>query len=181
MTPADLYRTCRVSAFRLEALQDYAVAGDDDRRRRQAFFAGDPLPPPGPGKQDDLRLIERRREDGIRVGRIHLVDRPLTDYLRYELAVYPENIAAGEDVRIVDRSLHPELDAVIGDFAVFDGETGRGTVVWFDYGKDGRLLGYRITDAPDAVEHGRSVYAKALRRSVPLSEFMAASANTPTR
>ena len=29
MTPADLYRTCRFSACRLETLQQYAVSGDE--------------------------------------------------------------------------------------------------------------------------------------------------------
>ena len=108
MTPADLYRTCRVSARRLETLQHYDVTGDEERQR--AFLAGQPLPPPRQGKLDDLALIADLRQAGRYVGRVHVVDRPLSPYVRYELAVYAENVAAGEDVRIADRSLHPELE-----------------------------------------------------------------------
>ena len=62
MTPADLYRTCRVSACRLETLQHYDVPGDEERQR--AFLAGEPLPPPRQGKLDDLKLITKLRESG---------------------------------------------------------------------------------------------------------------------
>ena len=41
-------------------------------------------------------------------------DRPLSAYVRYELAVYAENVAAGEEVRIADRSAHPELGESTG-------------------------------------------------------------------
>ena len=52
-TPADLYRTCRVSARRLETLQDYDVSGDEERLR--AFLAGEPLPPPRPPRPSRAR------------------------------------------------------------------------------------------------------------------------------
>lgn len=51
-TPADLYRTCRVSACRLETLQHYAGTGDEDRQR--TFHAGQQPRPPRQGKLDDL-------------------------------------------------------------------------------------------------------------------------------
>ena len=62
-TPADLYRTCRTSARRLETRQHYLVPGDDERQR--AFLAGSELPAPGPGKIADLELIA----DLVRRGR----------------------------------------------------------------------------------------------------------------
>jgi hypothetical protein len=33
MTPGDLYRTCRVSAYRIETLQHYVVPDDEERQR----------------------------------------------------------------------------------------------------------------------------------------------------
>jgi hypothetical protein len=71
MTPADLYRTCRVSACRLEAQQSYARRGGDERQ--QAFDAGEPLPPPRQAKLDDLRLISELGQAGRKVGRVHIV------------------------------------------------------------------------------------------------------------
>jgi hypothetical protein len=101
----------------------------------------------------------------------------VTAYVRYELAVYEENVAAGEDVRIADRSLHPGLAAVAQDFAIFDAETENATVVLFDYDTGGRILGYRVASDRETVERCWEQYDLALARSVPLSEFMAASLN----
>jgi len=176
MTPADLYRTCRVSAWRLETLQHYDVPGDEERQR--AFHSGEPLPPPRQGKLDDLKLITKLRESGRRVGRVHVVDRPLSPYVRYELAVYEENVSAGEDVRIADRSLHPELEALTQDFVIFDAGTANAAVILFDYDASGRVRDYQVVaTAPETVEHYREQFDLALARSVPLSEFMAASLN----
>jgi hypothetical protein len=84
MTPADLYRTCSASAWRIEVLQHYTGTADEERQR--AFHAGEPLPPPGAGKLASLALISRLRHAGREVGRVHVVSRPLSAYVRYELA-----------------------------------------------------------------------------------------------
>lgn len=171
MTPADLYRGCSVSAYRLETLQHYDVTGDE---RYRTFAAGHPLPPPDPGKVEDLRLITQLTSAGRKVGRVHLIDQPLTDYLRYELAVYEENAAAGEDIRIADRAAWPDLLELRRDFAVFDAETKHGTAIVFDYSPSGRVLGYRVNDYRDVVRHFRELYDLALSYSVPLTEFVTA-------
>jgi hypothetical protein len=176
MTPADLYRECSLSAWRIEALQHYTVPGDEERQR--AFHAGEPLPPPKPGKVDDLALIARLSNGGRRVGRIHVVDRPLSDYIRYELAVYAENVAAGEEVRIADRSLDPaDLAELAEDFAIFDAEAYSDTAaVRFDYDNRGLVRGYRIVTDLETVEQYREQLDLAYAYSVPLDEFMAAAA-----
>lgn len=174
MTPADLYRECRWSAWRVEALQHYTVPGDEERQR--AFHAGKPLSPPGRGKAGDLALISDLRSVGTQVGRVHVVDRPLSAYVRYELAVYDENVAAGEDVRIADRSAYPELSAVDADFVIFDAGTPGAAVVLFDYDKAGLIRGYRIADDPETVRACRESLNLALSHAVPLAEFDAVAA-----
>jgi hypothetical protein len=167
MTPADLYRTCRFTARRLETRQHYEVPGDQDRQR--AFRAGEPLPPPGPGKQGDLELITGLRLAGRYIGRVHVVDRPLSDYVCYELTVYVENVAAGEDVLIADRSIYPELEGLTEDFVIFDAET----VILFDYDDDGLVRGYRVTDDREAFDRCRAQYELAVARALSLVDFMA--------
>jgi hypothetical protein len=169
MTPADLYRTCRFSARRLETLQRYTGTGDEDRQR--AFRAGLPLPQPSPGKVADLKLITGLRQAGRYVGRVHVVDRPLSDYVRYELAAYGENVAAGEDVLIADRSLHPGLEGLAQDFAIFDSET----VVLFDYDADGHVRGYEIAEDEATVTRCIGQYVLAAGRAVIRADFVAAS------
>lgn len=167
MTPKDLYRACRVSAWRLETLQHY------DEERQRAVQAGEPLPPPRPGKLDDMRLTSELRQAGIDIGRVHVVDRPLTAYLLYELAVYPENVGAGEDVRIADRSVHPELSDLDHDFAIFDAQTSQPEVILFSYDEAGRILGYEHTRDAATVQRCREQIDLALSMSVPLGEFAA--------
>jgi hypothetical protein len=108
---------------------------------------------------------------------VHVGDQPLSAYVRYELAVYAENVAAGEDVRIADRSLHSELETLTEDFAIFDAETDDASVVLFDYDTGGRVHGYRVASDRETVDRCREQYDLALARSVPLSEFVAASLN----
>lgn len=168
-TPADLYRTCRDSARRLETRQDYRVAADAERQR--AFLVDGALLPPGPGKAADLELIASLRQRGVYVGRTHVISRPITDYVRYELAVYAENISAGEDVLIADSSVYPELADLTQDFALFDSKTA----ILFDYREDGVVRGYQITEDPDTVHRCYEQYDLAAARAVPLADFIAAA------
>jgi len=170
MTPAELFETFRESAFRLETLQYYVLAEDEPRRR--AFREGRPLPP-RPGKTDSMRLVRDAVARGRRVHRVHVVDLPLSDYIRYELAVYPENIAAGEDVRIARRAAHPGLGELDTDFWLFDAETGHAAVVWFRYTPDGQLITRDYSDDVGDVSRARGQRDLALARSLPLTEFMA--------
>src|SRR6266516_3161519 len=122
MNLTELFNTFRESAFRLETLQDYVLSEDEPRRR--AFREGRVLPP-RPGKTESMRMVRDAVAAGKRVHRVHVVDLPLTDYIRYELAVYPENIGAGEDVRIACRAAHPALKDLDTDFWLFDAETDK--------------------------------------------------------
>jgi Family of unknown function (DUF6879) len=170
MTPAELFGTFRESAFRLETLQYYVLAEDEPRRR--AFREGRPLPP-RPGKTDSMRLVRDAVARGRRVRRVHVVDLPLSDYIRYELAVYPENVAAGEDVRIARRAAHPGLGKLDTDFWLFDAGTDHAAVVWFRYTPGGDLITREYSDDPGDVGLARDQQDLALAHSVPITEFMA--------
>lgn len=169
MTPGDLYRTCRTSAWRLEVLQHYEVP--DDRERQQAFHEGRPLPAPRQSKLDDLQLITELRRSGRDIGRVHVITWPLSDYVRYELAAYSENVTAGENVRIADASRHPDLLALTTDFALFDGETDAPQLVLFDYEPSGRITGYRHVQDAATIAPYQGRFRLAFERSVPLEEF----------
>lgn len=170
MTLAELFETFQESAFRLEALQFYELAEDEPRRR--AFREGRPLPP-RPGKTQSVRLVRNAVASGRRVHRVHVVDLPLSEYIRYELSVYPENIAAGEDVRIAIRASHPGLRELSTDFWLFDAETDRPAVVWFRYAPGGQILGRDFSDRTDDVRRACEQRDLAVAHSLPFSEFMA--------
>jgi hypothetical protein len=170
MTPADLFETFGESAFRLETLQYYELA--EDEPRRQAFREGRPMPP-RPGKTESMRLVRNAVASGRRVHRVHVVDLPLSEYIRYELAMYPENIAAGEDVRIARRGDHPDLRSLDTDFWLFDAETEKPAVIWFRYAPDGRILSRDYGDSAGDISRAREQRDLALAHSLPLTEFMA--------
>jgi hypothetical protein len=71
----------------------------------------------------------------------------------------------------------PELEVLTQDFAIFDGGTEDAAVVLFDYDSNGRVRGYRAARDQETMDRCREQYDLALRRSVPLGEFMAASLN----
>jgi len=173
MKPGDLYLACRWSAHRLEVQQHYVVAEDEPRMR--AFHAGEPLPPPGPAKQETIEVLSSLHRRGKRLGRVHVVDWPLTDYLRYELVVYRENVDAGEAVGISQRAADPRLADLRRDFAIFDGGTKQAQVVWFDYDPEGRLLGYEHSDDPDVAATCWQQYQLAESLAVSLDDFTAAA------
>lgn len=161
-------RGFRSSAFRLETLQHYATAYDE---RFQAVQEGRPLPPPSPAKQASMRLVAAAAAAGKRFYRVHVVELPLTPYLRYELAAYPENLAAGEEIYIADRAADPRLAALTQDFYLFDDRV----VVWFRYDGDGQLLGRHRSNDPTDLERCQRQRDLALANAVPLDQFLAAN------
>lgn len=168
MTLDELFGAFTVSAFRLEALQQYVVADDEPRRR--AFRERRPLPE-RPGKSASMQMVSQATAAGKRVHRVHVVEMPLTEYLCYELACYPENIASGEDVRITDRAAHPGLRALGTDFWLFDAETSAPSVVWFRYAPGGVCISRDYSDDPADVCRAREQRDLALAYSLPLTEF----------
>jgi hypothetical protein len=114
--------------------------------------------------------MSRLRAAGVVLGRVHVVDRPISAYLAYEFAAYAENVAAGEDVWIADRSEHPGLAALTRDFAIFDDSQA----ILFGYSDDGRVLTYEHATDAATVGTCRDQLAFALAASVSLADFLAA-------
>lgn len=85
------------------------------------------------------RSAPGRRSDRRRWRRIHALTTPLTDYLSYECEwAYTDNVAAGEDVRIIDNASDTLL--AIGDFFVIDHQY----VIRSHYDKAGLFVGAEV-------------------------------------
>jgi hypothetical protein len=162
-----LFRTFTDSVFRLEARQHYAVPAEDERYR--LFRQGHSLPPREPNP-----LIRTLIDEGKWVHRVHLVDLPLTDYLRYELAEYEFNLAEGEAVAIAERRAHRALRSLLVDFLLFDADTRQPALVWVLYDPDGEHLGWRRERDPDLIANAIEQRNLAIEWSVPLNLWKAA-------
>jgi hypothetical protein len=85
-------------AWRLEVLDDYS--GTDSENELLEFQRTGqvaPRPPDNPWR----RVIENARVRGAKIGRTRLVGHPTTPYTEYELVAYKDNVALGEDMRIL--------------------------------------------------------------------------------
>ena len=108
--------------------------------------------------------------DSVNAGRhwkrVHVLDRPLSDYLRFELLGYHGNALAGEDVRIADRAVAPEeLGGLTQDFWLLDDTLA----VTMKYDEDGRRLAMEPTPDVAAFINQRDL---AIKHSVPLRDYL---------
>jgi hypothetical protein len=164
----DFFSRFQRTAWRLETLPAYGTPDSDPSFA--AYLKLGHLPPleDRPPKQAWMAAVRAAVAEGKQLGRVHVLRQPLTPYLAYELATYPENVAAGEDVRIGVVDDHPELAALDQDFWLLDDEL----VLVMDYDDAGRFIGLHPTRTPGVVDVCRRVKALAIARSVPLQEFL---------
>jgi hypothetical protein len=163
-TWAAYFRDFQRSAWRLELLPQYLVP--QEREAFAAYRAGAPRPPRlGDDWCDTLRAA---RAEGKTVGRVHVVTPPLSEYLRFETQwFYPYNVAAGEDVRILDlsRTTRP-IELPNFDFWLFDDER----VVAMLYENDGTQTGRELLEGTDPAPFLKARDA-AIAASIPFTDY----------
>ena len=160
------------TAERLEVLPAYAVGGAEEERLR-AFRLGLPRPERSVRTSPWLARIARTTAAGKCWRRVRVLGWPLTEYQRYQLAGYQESAAAGDVIRIADRSAHPELAALDRDFWLFDAEGPQPFAALMSYDEAGGYLGSEITAAAAGVERCKAARDLAAHYSVPLDTYLA--------
>lgn len=161
-TLGELFDSFEREAFRLETLDDYSGSGSTDAY--QAFLAGEEKPQ---GYNADwLSEISGHVNEGRRVYRVHVLSRPLTPYLRFELGWgYVTNSTAGEEFFILDTTEKPNPLEGVGDFWLYD-EQFTATMQY----RNGAMTGYTVlaeTRASEFVKYRDT----ALAHAVPFSEW----------
>lgn len=134
-------------AWRYEGRDVYTVDGEQDRI--EAFLRIGAVPRKTRENNGWIRIVEDIRARRASIGRVRVVGRPVTDYTRFEFAAYPDNIAAGEDIQVIERRQLDPAWAAVPDFWLFDDTTA--FVQHFD--EAGRFLGAeRVDDVAPFVE-----------------------------
>lgn len=160
---AERFRSFAREAWRLETLPAYRVPQEEDEIR--SFLAGERIDPRTYADEytDDLK---RLRAQGKSKGRVHVVTRPLSDYLRFEFMYYLPHARAGEDIRIMDVTDRENPLAGAPDFWMFD----RSEVVLMNYESDGTQIDREV------FEGDVSVFLEyqeiAISGSVPFEEYV---------
>jgi hypothetical protein len=103
-------------AFHLELKDSYNVAHEDEPFRK--WLVGEP--DSYEWRRDWLTFIGEVTAAGTAVRRVRVATAPHTDYFRWEIALTPQNIAAGEDVRYVPRHLTDGMALPGDDCWLFD-------------------------------------------------------------
>ncbi|TVZ97574.1 DUF6879 family protein [Streptomyces sp. BK340] len=151
-------------AFRLETLDDYSQSGGTDAYL--AFLAGREQPE-SYKTAAWLTTVGDATKAGKRVYRVHVLSRPLTDYLRFELSWgYRRNMTVGEEFFILDTTeqANPIPDAP--DFWMFDGTAA--AVMAYDGA--GKYLGSQFAEEGRLAEF-RAYRDTALAHAVPFAEW----------
>jgi hypothetical protein len=142
----ELFRRFEQTAFRLEPRRRYNVEDEAEPYRR--FLAGE-----DPGLDwlaDWLDLMKHQTSQGKRVERVRVVDSSPSDYLRFMMWLTPQNIAAGEDIRYLERARAAEVGLPDYDYWLFDSRL----VAKFEFTPDDVPLGvYLIDDPAEVVQH----------------------------
>jgi hypothetical protein len=143
--------SARTELFRMEVQRVYDVGTDGSDYAD--YLAGRP----GPDMEAKRAWMDQIRGEvarGLITRRVHIVESPLSDYLRYEMDWgYTYNAAAGEQIRILDTSrceCPPEMPD--HDFWIRDNTE----VVRMHYDGEGRYLGAEVLPP-----HHLSLYQQA--------------------
>lgn len=158
-----MLRGFQTEAWRLETLPQYLVPQEADELA--AFRAGNRVDPYAYSSAytEDLK---RLRGEGRSKGRVHVLTRPLSEYLCFEFSrYYAPHALAGEDIRILDVTERENPLPEAEDFWMFD----RSTVVLMHYEGDGTQISRELYDGDPApfIEWQRV----ALAESVPFLEY----------
>jgi hypothetical protein len=154
-----LLKSFRRSAFRLETLARYTVPQEEE------WFAEwrrtGKLPELTPDNDPWLKMVKGHCGAGKKMQRVRVVSSPLTDYERFELSLFPPSVAAGEEIRVIQRSLVVQTQ----DFWLFD----ESTAVMLRYDDTGRFQGVEDGTATICCQHRD----RHLAQSIPLEEYLA--------
>ncbi|TDD83276.1 hypothetical protein E1202_25800 [Saccharopolyspora karakumensis] len=158
------FANCHSSAWRFEAQPTYTMPGEQDEL--ELWRAGKPMPEGFNSAWHER--VSGYVERGVSMGRVRVVRRPLTEYLRHQFEwAIPGNIKAGEDIRVLDLT-ELDLDLPSQDFWLFDDEI----VVDLNFNPDGTMINREQLENPDLSKY-RKWRDTALAHAVPFHEFNA--------
>jgi hypothetical protein len=150
-------------AWRLEVQQAYTMPGE--REMFERFRRGET--PPADHRYPWRDEVERNVKAGMYMGRVHVVQRPVSDYLRFQATwAYELTVPVGEDVRILDLSTAPNPGLPDEDFWILDD-----SVVRMLFRPDGTQIGRKLVEDSAELPRYEKYMELAIANSMPFSEW----------
>ena len=157
--------TVNRTAFHLEQRDVWQRFTDADRASYDGFVATGAA---DSGFLDEwCSLVREAVARGVEFRRLRIVSEPVTDYIRWEHAMTPANLAAGEQVRWLPRSQCTDLLVVPVDFWVFDSRLVRFGL----FSGDGGVVGHEVRDEPGVSKLVADCFEAAWERGIPHSDY----------
>ncbi len=127
----DLYQylqSAQKSLFRFETLQEYNV-GDDglDNQEMKEWWG----------------FITLKTKSGVKMERVRLVIKPLTEYTKRELIVHAKSKTFGDDIKTIDELTFSKLSVPLEDFWLIDEKLA----LIMKYSESGEYLGFNIEES----------------------------------
>ncbi|MBV1953050.1 hypothetical protein M2168_000597 [Streptomyces sp. CZ24] len=164
---AELIAGCERSAVHLETRDVYGVPEED--ADFCAFLAGQRCDQADRGSwwNDFHSTIADAVGRGVSVRRMRVVSEPVTDYIRFEYACTPQNIAAGEEVRWLTRRNARGLLLPASDLWIFDDRLVRYSI----FSGGGAFVEDLLDDDPATVKSYAEACELIWKRATPHDEF----------
>lgn len=163
------FQNLTASWFRLETLQAYDVEAEAESY--DEFLRTGQLD--SPGDEEWRAMIAGHAAAGRSLRRVHVVEEPLSDYVRYEIAEYVRNHEAGEDIHLlpIPAGQWPEGIPRATDFWLLDDGQPSESAWAMQYDDVGHWLGVEQVHDADTIATYRTWRDTALAQSVPLSDY----------
>ncbi|MGP3980167.1 DUF6879 family protein [Streptomyces sp. KR80] len=163
----ELLNTAHHSAVHLEMRDAYAVSNENSHFKHWRETGERPNDPDSDYWRDWTTAVRRTVARGVVMRRARIVSEPVTEYIRYEHAGTPINLAVGEQVRWLPRRLASDIALPGNDFWVLDGRLVR----FGFFSGDGALVGHALDQNPATVKLCTSAFEAVWERAIPHNEY----------
>ncbi|UED87186.1 DUF6879 family protein [Streptomyces profundus] len=162
----ELLSSAERSALHLEMRDTYAVK--EEAQERRLWESGRWTPADGQKALASwMNLVASTTARGVVVRRARIVSEPVTSYVRYEHALTPLNIEAGESVRWLARRRAIGIPLPAADFWLIDER-----VVRFNhFSGEGEAVEPEMSHAADVVALCSSAFETVWSRAVPHEKY----------
>ena len=154
--------------FRLQLLNSYAV--DFERVAFDNFMNGKSVNYlESPGFKEWIAKIREKRNEGVSVINLHVVDLPISDYFRFGIGFLRISEQSGQESRFLERKRAELLLKDFQDFYLFDSKT----IMLVNYDDKGGFLSLSnpITD-PKTISRSICLRDELMKISIPMETFI---------
>ncbi|MFF7638073.1 DUF6879 family protein [Kitasatospora sp. NPDC008050] len=162
-----LLRGAQRTAVHLEMRDVYSVADEAEEFEEFKRSGTVDLDPESEGWAGWVPLVRETVARGVEIRRARIVSEPVTDYIRWEHALTPVNIAAGERVRWLPRRLASDIALPGNDLWLIDDRL----VLFHHFTGNGDWKGHEYTGDPATVKMVADAFETVWERATPHEQY----------